>query len=120
VTRVPVEHSERSAALVPLRDVTLTIRRDQRLRRRVSAPAELEGPLPAGRRVGSVTIMREGKRVRTVPLVTRRPVPGPGALRTALDSVGLPFILLLLAVMSLGAVLTARRLRGRLRLVRER
>jgi serine-type D-Ala-D-Ala carboxypeptidase (penicillin-binding protein 5/6) len=120
VTRVPVEHSDRPAALRPRSSLTVTVRRGQRLGKRVSAPAELEGPLPAGRRVGWVTVVRDGKVVRRVGLVTARAVAGPGPLTRAWDAVGIPFLVLLLLGAMTVATLTARRLRGRLRLVRER
>jgi hypothetical protein len=55
-----------------------------------------------------------------VALVTARPVPGPGTLRKVLDAVGLPLILLLVLGLLVAALLAAQRLRGRLRLVRER
>jgi D-alanyl-D-alanine carboxypeptidase (penicillin-binding protein 5/6) len=120
VARVPVEDRDEPAALVPRRTVVVTARRDQRVERRVSAPARLEGPLPAGRRVGAVTILRDGRRVRTVALVTAHAVPGPGALRKALDAIGLPLLVLLALGTVAGAVVLVQRLRGRLRLVRER
>jgi serine-type D-Ala-D-Ala carboxypeptidase (penicillin-binding protein 5/6) len=120
VTRVPVEHSDRPAALRPHSPLSLTLRRGQRIDSRVAAPAELEGPLPAGRRVGWVTVVRDGKAVRRVGLVTARAVPGPGALTRAFDAVGIPLLVLLLLGALTAAVLAARRLRGRLRLVRER
>jgi D-alanyl-D-alanine carboxypeptidase (penicillin-binding protein 5/6) len=119
LARVGVEHRDERAALVPARAASLLVRTGQRIARRVSAPAELEGPLPAGERVGTVTLLRDGKPVRRVPLVTAREVPGAGLLRRVLSGAGLP-LTLLAAVGILGAAaLTARRLRVRLRLVRE-
>jgi serine-type D-Ala-D-Ala carboxypeptidase (penicillin-binding protein 5/6) len=120
VTRVPVEHADQPAALRPRSSLTLTVRRGQRLDSRVSAPAELEGPLPAGRRVGWVTVVRDGKVVRRAGLVTARAVAGPGPLTRAFDAIGIPFLLLLLLGALTVATLVARRLRGRVRLVRER
>jgi D-alanyl-D-alanine carboxypeptidase (penicillin-binding protein 5/6) len=120
VTRVAVEDRDEQAALVPRRTVVVTARRDQRVERRVDAPASLEGPLPAGRRVGTVTILRDGRRVGRVALVTAHAVAGPGALRRALDEMGLPLLLLLALGTVAGAVVAVQRLRGRLRLVRER
>ena len=120
VTRVPVKHADLPAALLPRASLTVTVRRDQRLDKRVSAPAELEGPIPAGRRVGWVTVVRDGKVVRRVGLVTARAIAGPGPLTRAFDAVGIPFLVLLLLGALTAATLAARRLRGRLRLVRER
>jgi hypothetical protein len=70
--------------------------------------------------VGSVTILRAGEVVGTVPLVTARAVPGVPTLTKLWDAVGIPFVVLLALGMLIAAALTARRLRGRVRLVRER
>ena len=48
LARADVQYYDEKARLVPRRDVSLTIRDGERLRRRVSAPDELEGPLDAG------------------------------------------------------------------------
>jgi serine-type D-Ala-D-Ala carboxypeptidase (penicillin-binding protein 5/6) len=120
VTRVPVEHRDEHVSLVPKSGLTVTLRSGQRLDSRVRAPDSLEGPLPAGRAVGSVTILRAGRVVRTVPLVTARAVPAPPALTKLFDAVGIPFLMLLALGMVAVAVVVVRRLRGRVRLVRER
>jgi D-alanyl-D-alanine carboxypeptidase (penicillin-binding protein 5/6) len=119
LARPEVELRDERAALVPRRAVTVTLRRGQRLERRVRAPREVEGPLPAGRRVGSVTVLRNGEPLRTVALVTARPVPGPGTLRKALSLLGIPFTLLLVLIVLVASVLTARRFGVRMRVVRD-
>jgi serine-type D-Ala-D-Ala carboxypeptidase (penicillin-binding protein 5/6) len=119
LARPQVELLDDRAALVPRRSLSVTVRRGQRLERRIRAPRELEGPLPAGRRVGSVTLLRAGRPVGTVALVTARPVPGPGTLRKALSQLGVPFVLLLLVGALAAAALGARRLGVRFRLVRD-
>jgi serine-type D-Ala-D-Ala carboxypeptidase (penicillin-binding protein 5/6) len=119
LARPEVELLDERAALVPRRRVMVTLRRGQLLERRVRAPEEIEGPLPAGARVGAVTVVRDGRPLRTVALVTARPVPGPGALRKAFSQLGVPFtVLLVLGVLAAG-VLGARRLGVRMRVVRE-
>jgi hypothetical protein len=60
--------------------VSLVQRRGERIATRVRAPAELEGELPAGERVGYVAVLRDGRVVERVPLVTAAAVPGPGLL----------------------------------------
>ena len=60
----------REVRLVPARPLSVTVRRGQRLRTVVRAPEQVSGPVPAGARVGSVTVYREGRRVRSVPVVT--------------------------------------------------
>ncbi len=68
---------------VPGRAVTVTVRDGERIRRRVRAPDEVEGPLPRGTRVGSVSVLVDGRIVRRVPLVTAAAVPEAGTLRVA-------------------------------------
>ena len=119
MARPEVELLDERAALVPRRPLRVTVRRGQRIERRVRAPGELEGPLPAGRRVGSVTVLRAGRQVGTVPLVTARAVPDPGPVRKALSGLGVPFALLLLVGLLAAAALGARRLGVRLRVVRD-
>ena len=49
------------------------------------APEQLERSAPAGARVGSVTVYREGRRVRSVPLVTARRGSGGGPAAQGLE-----------------------------------
>jgi D-alanyl-D-alanine carboxypeptidase (penicillin-binding protein 5/6) len=113
-----VEYRDERAALVPRRAPLVLVREGERVGRRVRAPDELEGPLPAGRRVGSVTVLVDGFPVRRVALVTADEVPGAGTLRVLTSVVGVPLTLLAGLAILLAAVLVAMRLRLRLRLVR--
>jgi D-alanyl-D-alanine carboxypeptidase (penicillin-binding protein 5/6) len=61
--------------IVPDRDVTLTVRRGERVKRSIDAPDQLEGPIPRGQRVGTAEVSYRGRVVRRVPLVTAQPVP---------------------------------------------
>lgn len=72
---------DRKVALVPRAGATVSLRRGDRLGTRVDAPKELGGPLAAGSKVGRLTIFRDGKRVRVVPLLTAAPVPEAGIAR---------------------------------------
>ena len=118
VEEADVAHRSEDAELVPARDVALTVRRGQRVTRRVSAPDELDGPLAAGTRVGSVSVLVDGRPVRRVALVTRADVPGAGTVRVLLSALGVPLTVLLLLAILLAAALAALRIRVRLRLVR--
>ena len=113
-----IEHRDERAALVPRRGVALTVRAGQRVRRRVSAPDELEGPLPAGTRVGTVSVLVDGRQVRRVALITSSDVPGAGTVRVVFSALGVPLTLLLLLGILLAATLAVLRIRVRLRLVR--
>ena len=101
----------REVRLVPARPLSVTVRRGQRLRTVVRAPGELTGPLPAGARVGSVTVYRDGRRVRSVPLVTAAAVPEAGLLRKVWSAVWSPIAVL--AVLGIAWWLIVRRRRRR-------
>jgi serine-type D-Ala-D-Ala carboxypeptidase (penicillin-binding protein 5/6) len=116
--RADVRYHDERTALIPRRGAKMLIRDGQRVERRVRAPKELEGPLPAGERVGSVTLLVDGVPVRRVALVTASDVPGAGTLRVLTSVVGVPLTLLAGLAILLAAVLVAMRIRLRLRLVR--
>ena len=113
-----VEHRDETAGLVPGRGVVLTVRDGQRLRRRVNAPDELEGPLAAGERVGSVTVLVDGRPVRRVALVTAAEVPGAGPLRVLVSDLGVPLTVLIALLIVVAAILAILRVRIRIRVAR--
>jgi D-alanyl-D-alanine carboxypeptidase (penicillin-binding protein 5/6) len=104
----------RTVRLVAARDVALTVRRGRPVRRRVIAPAEVEGPMRAGQRVGSIQVLVRGRLVQTVPLVTASSVEAAGIVRKATAPFGGTLsavaLLALLCVLVL-AVLRVRALR---------
>ena len=109
VERVAVTHfDDRRVALKPLSAPAITLRRGQRVRTRVDAPAELEGPIPAGERVGRVAVLVDGKVVARVPLVTATDVPEASIVRRSGSLIGWAVAFLVLAV----AVVAAARYRG--------
>ena len=118
LARSDIEYRDERARLVPRRGVVLTVRDGQRVRRRVNAPDEVEGPLAAGERVGSVTVFVDGERVRRVALVTAADVPGAGTLRVLVSVLGVPLTLLIALAILAGAVLAILRLRIRIRIVK--
>jgi serine-type D-Ala-D-Ala carboxypeptidase (penicillin-binding protein 5/6) len=118
LARSDIEYRDEQARLVPRRAVVLTVRDGQRLRRRVNAPDELEGPLDAGKRVGSVTVLVDGRPVRRVALVTATEVPGAGTLRVVLSTLGVPLTVLIVLAILLAALLTLFRLRIRIRIAK--
>jgi D-alanyl-D-alanine carboxypeptidase (penicillin-binding protein 5/6) len=119
VARADVKYRDDRAALVPRTPLELTVRRGERISRRISAPDELEGPLAPGKRVGRVTVLVDGKPVRRVALVTAGQVPGAGPLRVFFSSVGVPLTLLLLVCALAGGAVIVRRSRMRGQTVRE-
>ncbi|MDQ3645002.1 MAG: serine hydrolase [Actinomycetota bacterium] len=93
-----VEHRDETAKLVPARDLLLVKRRGQKVTTRVDAPDTVEGELAAGERVGSIAVLRDGRLVGRVALVTAAEVPGAGPLRVVADVLGTGTLVLLLAL----------------------
>ena len=118
LARADVEHRDESARLVPRRGVVVTVREGQRLRRRVNAPDELKGPLAVGERVGSVTVLVDGKRVRRVALVTAADVPGAGTFRVLISVLGVPLTLLIALAILVAVILAMLRVRIRFRIAK--
>jgi len=94
--------SDRVSLTVP-RTAVLTVRRGQRVSKRVSAPSTVDGPIPKNRAVGTVALDYRGKVVRTVPLVTASDVPAASLPRKIVATLGVPFAAL--AFLALVAVL---------------
>jgi serine-type D-Ala-D-Ala carboxypeptidase (penicillin-binding protein 5/6) len=118
LARVDVDYRDERATLVARRRVRVLLRDGERLARRVQAPEELEGPLPAGARVGSVTVLVDARPVRRTALVTADEVPGAGTLRILTSVLGVPLTLLGGLAILVAALLAIIRIRARRRLVR--
>ena len=87
----------------------LTVRRGAHVTRRIDAPGKLEGPLPRGARVGTVSVVYRGHVVKRVPLVTASRVEGAGFLRRATSALGGPApSIALLALLGVAAFLALR------------
>jgi len=103
-----VEHRDETARLVPARDLLLVTRRGQKLTTRVDAPDTVEGELAAGEQVGSIAVLRDGRLVRRVDLVTAAEVPGAGPVRVIADELGTLGLLLVLGAGASALVLAGR------------
>jgi D-alanyl-D-alanine carboxypeptidase (penicillin-binding protein 5/6) len=118
LARADVKYRDEQARLVARRGVVVTVRDGQHLNRRVRAPDELDGPVAKGKRVGSVTVLVDGRRVRRVALVTAEKVPGAGTLRVLLSDVGVPLTVLILLAILVAVILAMLRLRIRIRIAK--
>jgi D-alanyl-D-alanine carboxypeptidase (penicillin-binding protein 5/6) len=118
LARADVDYRDERATLVARRRVRVLLRDGEQIARRVQAPEELEGPLPAGARVGSVTVLVDGRPVRRVALVTADDVPGAGTLRILTSVLGVPLTLLGGLAILVVALVAIIRIRARRRLVR--
>jgi D-alanyl-D-alanine carboxypeptidase (penicillin-binding protein 5/6) len=111
--RARLRYRDGEVALLAGATVRRTARRGERLAvRLVGAPDEVEGPLPAGARVGTVVVRQRGHAVARVPLVLGAEVQSASVFERLRDYAGRPLTLLLLAalaVCSLQLVLLRRR-----------
>ncbi len=116
VASAAIEHRDGRARLAPATDLLLLTRRGERVRTRVDEPREL-GETAAGARVGTIAVLRNGRVVKRVPLVTQAAVPGAGPVRViahALGTLGTLFLsLLAVCAIFLGVAGTRRRQRRR-------
>jgi serine-type D-Ala-D-Ala carboxypeptidase (penicillin-binding protein 5/6) len=118
LARVDIRYYDERARLVPRRGAVVTIRKGERIRRRVRSRDELEGPLPAGARAGLVTVLVNGDPVRRVALVTAAEVPEAGTLRVLTSVLGVPLTLVLGLAIPLAAPIAVLLVLGRRRLAR--
>ena len=118
LAQADIKYRDSTARLVARRGAVLTIRDGERIRRRVNAPEEVEGPLAAGARVGTVTVLLDGRSARRVALVTAEEVPDAGTLRVLLSWLGVPLTLILSLAILVALVLAILKLSVRIRIVR--
>ncbi|HEX4720403.1 MAG TPA: D-alanyl-D-alanine carboxypeptidase family protein [Thermoleophilaceae bacterium] len=107
-------HPDLRIRLTTRHSAAFTLRRGEHLTKRVHAPKELDGPIPAGRRVGSVEVLYLGHKVKTLALVTTRDVPGSTLVQRVTQTLGPPLTALALLLVVVGGVLAVRRLRASL------
>jgi len=114
--KIKYRGDDRASLTVP-RTAAITVRRGEHVSKRFSVPSKLEGPIPAGRRVGSVALVYRGKVVRRVPLVTAKAVPAASLPRKVIATLGVPLAALAFLALVAGC-LGALRVRA-LRVARE-
>jgi D-alanyl-D-alanine carboxypeptidase (penicillin-binding protein 5/6) len=120
VTMLPVDGRDgERVGLETTEAVTVTARRGRRPALRVQAPEEVQGPLPPGRRVGSLEVRDGGRVLRTAPLVTAAAVAAPEPLAELRHPAALAALigLALLATLGGAALLWVRTRRSERRAV---
>jgi serine-type D-Ala-D-Ala carboxypeptidase (penicillin-binding protein 5/6) len=80
VTGVPIRYRDQRLGLAPVRDVRLTIRDGQRIETELDAPAEVEGPVDRGQRLGLATVTIDGRPAARVALAAAHSVAAPTVL----------------------------------------
>jgi D-alanyl-D-alanine carboxypeptidase (penicillin-binding protein 5/6) len=117
VAQVGLAHDpDAEVELSASRDASVTALRGHEPETRIRAPAELEGPLPAGHTVGTVEVLEGGRVVESVPLVTAAAVPAASLVDRAGTTLGGPLgaVLALVVLIAIGlAVSRVRRPRAR-------
>lgn len=109
-----IRYTEDELPLRASRTVAVGLRRGERLRVAIVAPAEVEGPIARGGRLGAATVYVGGRRVARVPLRAGRAVPKAGALEVVRSYVTANvawLALALSAILILGAFVLRRRTR---------
>ena len=100
-------------ALVAARSVSEVLRRGVRVHVVVHAPQQLQGPLPRGAQVGSLTVRAGGRVLARVPLLTRAAVPAVGMLERLGRAIARPGSLVAIVAMLGGAAALLLRRRWR-------
>ena len=101
--------------LVAGESVREVVRRGQRPRVSVDAPAVLRGPKPAGARVGTAIVRVDGRTVARVPVRTGAKVPAVGFVERVFGGVGTltAIVILTVLVVATGSLLLAMARRRR-------
>jgi serine-type D-Ala-D-Ala carboxypeptidase (penicillin-binding protein 5/6) len=110
---VKLAHRDERAQLVAARTVVRTARRDERIyTRTIDVPAELDGPLPAGTRVGTIEVRWRKRTVARIPLITRTAIGEASIWQRGDDLLGRTLTVVIVcavALASLQLVLLRRR-----------
>ena len=113
VARIPIAH--RTGALLPLAAARtvhqVKLHKEHFGYRQVGVPAQVDGPIHYGQRMGTLEIVRHGKVVARVALTAALEVPKASAARKAQDFLTTPWTLVVLGVLLLLVALVANRRR---------
>jgi D-alanyl-D-alanine carboxypeptidase (penicillin-binding protein 5/6) len=110
-----IRYSGGELPLLATRGAAVGLRRGQRLNVVVGAPAEVEGPIRRGARLGTATVFVDGRRAALVPLRAGRSIPAASSfdrVRAFVDDHAIPIAIGVFVIL-MGGVLLYRRLSGR-------
>lgn len=98
VAELPVYLQDMSAKVYPRQNVSLAASDGQQIAVQLDTPKEIKGPRSAGSIVGKAIVLRDGKRIASVPVALGSAVPQAPTSAVMLHALGrvLPFILLAL------------------------
>ena len=105
-----LDYRDEELALVAKRDVPVSIRKGQRVGRRVTAPDEVEGPIEKGENLGRVMVTVDGSIAGASPLIASRSADEASIVDKATETVGKPIYLIPVGalVILLGLILALR------------
>jgi D-alanyl-D-alanine carboxypeptidase (penicillin-binding protein 5/6) len=113
VGRVPIKYRPGAGLQLVVGRAVRTIvprkRRDLVVVRPVRVPAEVEGPIHRGQVLGDAEVLRDGKRIATVPLVAADAIPAAGFAQRTKAWFTRPLAVVLAFAVLGGTVLMARR-----------
>jgi D-alanyl-D-alanine carboxypeptidase (penicillin-binding protein 5/6) len=97
--------------VIASRSFTRILPRRDRVRIRLQVPEQLAGPLPRHARVGTATVLADGRPIARVQLWLARALPAVSGLTIAAQFISKPLMLLIIAigVGALGALVFSRR-----------
>ena len=102
---VKLAHRDEHVQLVAAQTVVRTARRDERVyTRTIDVPSELDGPLPAGSRVGTIEVRWRRHTVARVPLITRTEISQASIWERGDDLLGRTLTVVILSVVALASL----------------
>jgi D-alanyl-D-alanine carboxypeptidase (penicillin-binding protein 5/6) len=105
VGSVALGHRSARAQVVATRTFARVVRRGERVTRRVvGLPARIDGPLPAGSRVGTLELRWRKRTVARQPVVTRSAIAGASVAQRADDFFSHTLFVVVVAVLALGSL----------------
>lgn len=96
-----VRYGDEPLALVADGTAPAPVRADQDFETRVDSPGEVEGPIAEGEKLGTVTVLLDGKPIGRVPLVAAEAIAAP----TFVDKLGGPGVLVAIIIGAIGIIL---------------
>ena len=105
MANVKLAHRSEHVQLVATRSITGTARRGEHMTvRLLDVPKELDGPLPAGSRVGTIVVRWRGNSVAREALVTRSPITAASMLQRGDDFLGRTVTVVILSAVALASL----------------
>lgn len=109
LARAEVRFGEPDLPLTAGGSIAVSAREGQSVETSIESPAQVEGPIERGERLGTATVTLDGERVGRAPLLAARSVPEPALLDRFGDPAAVGLIVGGLIVILIGVVAARRR-----------